>query len=77
MPRRTSVTSHLDPSKLDFDSTIRRYSEDRRVPVQTLYRWIREGRIHAVRFGPRTLRVSTAEIDALMEPVSTRGGDSE
>lgn len=73
MSRRPSARLPIDPSKLDFDSTIRRISEDRRIPVQTLYRWIREGRIHAVRFGPRTLRVSTAEIDALIQPVPARG----
>jgi excisionase family DNA binding protein len=33
-----------------------------RVHPKTIYRWIRQGRLVAIRFGPRTTRVAEAEV---------------
>jgi excisionase family DNA binding protein len=33
-----------------------------RVHPKTIYRWIRQGRLEAIRFGPRTTRVAEAEV---------------
>ncbi|MEV6660628.1 helix-turn-helix domain-containing protein [Nocardia fluminea] len=39
------------------------------VSVYTLRRWIRAGRLPAVRIGPRMIRVTVADLDALTRPV--------
>lgn len=43
------------------------------VSVSTLRRWIREGRLPAVRVGAKAIRVSVADIDALTRPVIDGG----
>lgn len=43
------------------------------VAVSTLRRWIREGRLPAVRVGAKAIRVSVADIDALTRPVNDGG----
>lgn len=39
------------------------------VSYRTVRRWIATGRLTAVRVGPRLLKVSAADLDALMQPV--------
>jgi len=39
------------------------------VSYRTLRRWIEAGRVNAVRVGPRLLKVSTADLEAVFEPV--------
>ena len=39
------------------------------VSYRTVRRWIAEGRLSAVRIGPRLLKVSLADLDALHQPV--------
>lgn len=43
------------------------------VAVSTLRRWIREGRLPAVRVGAKAIRVSVADVDALTRPVVEGG----
>lgn len=39
------------------------------IPVDTLRRWVREGRIQATRIGPRKLYLDPAEVAKLKTPV--------
>ena len=39
------------------------------VSYRTIRRWIVDGRLKAVRVGPRLLKVSIADLDALQQPV--------
>lgn len=43
------------------------------IATSTLRRWIREGRLPAVRVGTKAIRVSVADIDALTRPVLDGG----
>jgi excisionase family DNA binding protein len=39
------------------------------VSYRTVRRWVADGRLSAVRIGPRLLKVSIADLDALHQPV--------
>ena len=39
------------------------------VSYRTCRRWIADGRLNAVRVGPRLLKVSVDDLDAIMRPV--------
>lgn len=39
------------------------------VSYRTVRRWVADGRINAVRVGPRLLKVDAAELDKLLQPV--------
>ena len=39
------------------------------VSVDTLRRWISDGKIRAYRVGPRRIRVETDDIDAMFKPI--------
>lgn len=39
------------------------------VSYRSIRRWIADGRINAVRVGPRLLKVAPADLDAIMQPV--------
>ncbi|WP_153395789.1 helix-turn-helix domain-containing protein [Ornithinicoccus halotolerans] len=41
---------------------------------QTVRRWVSAGRLEAVRFGPRVLRVRVEDVDRLGTPLPTAGG---
>jgi excisionase family DNA binding protein len=46
-----------------------------RVHPKTIYRWIRQGRLEAIRFGPRTTRVAETEVRRFLR--LARAGDQE
>ncbi|MFF0542097.1 helix-turn-helix domain-containing protein [Nocardia thailandica] len=54
-----------DTPRLSLAQAAARYD----VSVDTLRRWIRKGRLPAVRVGPRLIRVTVADLDALTAPV--------
>lgn len=39
------------------------------VSFKTIRRWIAEGRLSAIRLGPRSIRIDLAELERLAEPV--------
>jgi excisionase family DNA binding protein len=39
------------------------------VSYRTIRRWVADGRLNAVRVGPRLLKVSTADLDTMVTPV--------
>jgi excisionase family DNA binding protein len=41
----------------------------------TLRRWVAAGRVPAYRAGPRLLKIDLNELDAMLSPVVTAGGD--
>ena len=47
-----------------------------RVSSRTIRRWIALGRLPAHRVGPRLLQVNRADLDKLIRPVLTGGGDA-
>lgn len=53
--------------------TVREVAELLRVSSQTIYRWIEEGRIEAVRVGPKVFRIPKDSLDTAIrnatEPV--------
>lgn len=40
------------------------------VSVRTIHRWIAEGRLNAVRVGPRLIRVDAASVEAIAKPIA-------
>ena len=45
------------------------------VSGRTLRRYIAQGRLHAYKVGPRMIRVDSDELEALLKPMPTAGGD--
>jgi len=43
---------------------------------RTIRRYIASGRLTGYRVGPRLIRVDLNEVDALLRPISTVGGDA-
>jgi excisionase family DNA binding protein len=43
---------------------------------KTIRRYIAQGRLTGYRFGPRRLLVDLDEVDALLRPIPTAGGDN-
>jgi excisionase family DNA binding protein len=39
------------------------------VSYRTIRRWVADGRLNAVRVGPRLLKVHAADLDAFLQPV--------
>jgi excisionase family DNA binding protein len=46
------------------------------VSEKTIRRWIAQGLIHGFRMGPRLIRVDRAEVEAMLRPIPTAGGDA-
>ena len=46
------------------------------VDPKTIRRWIAAGRIQGFRAGPRLIRVDLNEMDRLLSPIPTAGGDA-
>lgn len=42
------------------------------VSYRTIRRWIADGRLNAVRVGPRLLKVAASDVEALRQPVGGR-----
>ena len=61
--------------------TIRQAADGIGVTVQTIHRWISQGRLRAFRYGPRTIRILLEDLEALREEVNpityehVNGGD--
>lgn len=53
--------------------TIQDVAEARNVSTTTVRRWIREGRLPAVRLGPQIIRVRPCDLAQLEEPVQSIG----
>lgn len=45
----------IDPVRVSL--TLKEYAAKHKVSVKTVYRWIRSGRVHVVRYSARTLRI--------------------
>jgi len=45
------------------------------VHPRTIRRWVAAGRVTAYRMGPRLLRVDMDDVDAMLQPIPTAGGD--
>jgi excisionase family DNA binding protein len=58
-----------------FDLTIAAAAQSGRCSTRTIRRWIAEGRLPAQRFGPRMIRVSSADLDTLLRPIPTKSGE--
>lgn len=57
METQTSLPSLLETWNARNLLTVLEVAEWARVHPKTVYRWIREGRLEAIQFGPRTFRV--------------------
>jgi excisionase family DNA binding protein len=69
MSARKLITHHREDWLSVTDAAI--YCD---VHYRTVRRWIAEGRLNAVRVGPKLLKVSVADLDSLMQPV---GGNAK
>jgi len=45
------------------------------VSTKTIRRWIADGLISGYRAGPKLIRVDLTELDAMLRPIPTAGGD--
>jgi excisionase family DNA binding protein len=68
MPRKLPPVSRL----LSVPEAAAEY----RIGQRTLRRYIAEGWVTGWRFGPRMIRVDRREMDALLRPSRTSGGDA-
>ena len=46
------------------------------VSTKTMRRYIADGRITGYRAGPRLIRIDLNELDAMLRPIPTAGGDA-
>lgn len=51
--------------------TLREVMARLKVSRSTVWRWIKEGRLHPVKLGPRSNRFRVAEVEALCTPAAT------
>lgn len=63
MPRHEATPEEVE----SIDAAAQRLD----VGGRTIRRWVAEGRVRGYRLGPRQLRVSSADLDALLEPLPT------
>jgi excisionase family DNA binding protein len=47
--------------------TVEKVASDLGVSRMNVYRWVKEGRLPAVRFGPKTIRIRSDDVSALIE----------
>ncbi len=72
METLTSSPPHLGTWNARNLLTVLEVAEWARVHPKTIYRWIREGRLEAIQFGPRTFRVPEDAIAQFL--ISIRNG---
>jgi excisionase family DNA binding protein len=65
-PSPTSTTLQLVDSLASWLS-IAEFASRAGVSTKTVRRWIQAGRLHAVRMGPKLIRVNPAELSRLLE----------
>ncbi|GAB4423299.1 MAG: hypothetical protein Kow002_12850 [Anaerolineales bacterium] len=56
--------------------TVLEVAEWARVHPKTVYRWIKEGRLEAIQFGPRTFRVPEDAIGKFLQQVGYNEADA-
>jgi excisionase family DNA binding protein len=53
--------------------TVNETAEREKISTKTVYKYIKEGRLEAQKFGPRSYRISIDAIDALYRPFRPAG----